>query len=524
MFWLKPPSISFFLFFRVYPHILIVCSVLSLLVLCDFLNTSQRAAGVAGLLGSTPALLFFIPNLSAPVVLLLSFVFPSFALTSAFGIFLAFETGFNGIQHGISFENIGTSGPNQVSLLQLLTVVAVSAAADVLLHLYLEKVLPSATENPLHPLFFLRAAYWSGASQIESDSRALPVTDTCEATEGTPCVRIRGLTKSFVKNGTAADEPVLFKAVDGLNLDLYEGEIFCLLGHNGAGKSTTISMLTNLVSIDEGDATFFGVSVRSQPEQVLRSMGVCLQQNILLDDLTVEEHMRLFAAIRGVPSLNLEAGISDLLTAVNLNTHRSQMAKTLSGGQKRRLCTAMAFLGDPKIVFLDEPTSGLDPSARRSLWSFLKQRRTGRVIVLTTHFMDEADLLADRKGIIVDGRLAVCGSSPFLKNKFGLGYKLSLSLNSAAASADQLLDLVRSIVPEAVALESSGDTAISLPMASLPQIPALLDSLDAQSKRLGVESYGLNSTSLEQVILTWGIPRNCFQDLMFWAGLHVFCG
>lgn len=259
-------------------------------------------------------------------------------------------------------------------------------------------------------------------------------------------------------------------------------------------------------------------------------MGVCLQQNILLDELTVEEHMRLFAAIRSVPPSGLDASVTELLTSVNLNTQRSQMAKTLSGGQKRRLCTAMAFLGDPKIVFLDEPTTGLDPSARRSLWTFLKQRRAGRVIVLTTHFMDEADLLADRKGIIVDGRLAVCGSSPFLKNKFGLGYlsplttepnfsiehdvyryKLTMCLSSAAARRasvdspstvpDQLLRLVRSIVPDALALNSSGDCAISLPMSSLPHIPALLDALDAQGQELGLESYGLNTTTLEQVCL-----------------------
>jgi ATP-binding cassette subfamily A (ABC1) protein 3 len=338
-----------------------------------------------------------------------------------------------------------------------------------------------------------------------------------EATEGHPCIRIRRLTKSFVKNGTSAGlcggGSKTFKAVDGLNLDLFEGEIFCLLGHNGAGKSTTISMLTGLIGIDEGDASLFGVSVRTRPVEAVSSMGVCLQQNILLDELTVEEHMRLFAAIRSVPPSGLDASVTELLTSVNLNTQRSQMAKTLSGGQKRRLCTAMAFLGDPKVVFLDEPTTGLDPSARRSLWTFLKQRRAGRVIVLTTHFMDEADLLADRKGIIVDGSLAVCGSSPFLKNKFGLGYKLALCMTTAAAHqqslhspstgtvSDQLLGLVRSIIPDATASDSSGDCAVSLPMSSLPQIPSLLDALDAQGPALGLESYGLNTTTLEQVFL-----------------------
>jgi ABC-type multidrug transport system ATPase subunit len=486
------------------------------MTMCHFCTTSQRGSIISVFLGSLPTLFGLIasPGPSVPVVILLSLLFPTYALSAAFSIFVAFETGFNGISSGVSFENITAMGPNQVSLLHLLIVLIASTAYQIPLYFYLEKVLPSATANPLGPLFFLKPAYWTAASSTEVGSRPMLASDKYEATEGEPCVRIRGLTKSFVKNGTASGlcggDAVVFKAVDGLNLDLFEGEIFCLLGHNGAGKSTTISMLTNLISIDEGDATLFGVSVRSQPAEVMRSMGVCLQQNILLDELTVEEHMRLFAGIRGVPSPTLEASVTNLLTSVNLNTQRSQMAKTLSGGQKRRLCTAMAFLGDPKIVFLDEPTTGLDPSARRSLWTFLKQQRAGRVIVLTTHFMDEADLLADRKGIIVDGRLAVCGSSPFLKNKFGLGYKLSLSVNSApvprasmessSASIEQLFDLVRSVVPEASALESSCDIAMSLPIASLPRIPALLDALDSQGKRFGMECYSLNTTTLEQVI------------------------
>ncbi len=490
----------------------------SFLMLCDFITTSQRSSVVAVFLGSLPSLFGLIPNLSAFWIIALSSLFPTFALTSAFSIFVAFETGFNGIQTGVSFQNINTLGPNQVSILHLFIVLVGSTAISIPLHFYFEKVLPSASASPLPPLFFLSAAYWSKTSAAENENRPVPATDKYEATEGQPCVCIRRLTKSFVKNDTASGlcgaEAVPFKAVDGLNLDLFEGEIFCLLGHNGAGKSTTIAMLTSLISIDEGDAILFGASVRSQPDVVMRSMGVCLQQNILLDELTVEEHMRLFAAIRSVPPSQVESSVTDLLTSVNLNTHRSQIAGTLSGGQKRRLCTAMAFLGDPKIVFLDEPTTGLDPSARRSLWTFLKQRRAGRVIVLTTHFMDEADLLADRKGIIVDGRLAVCGSSLFLKNKFGLGYKLSLSVNSSSArrasvgssstSSDQLLALVRSVVSEASAIECSGDYAVSLPMASLPLIPQLLDALDAQGKALGLESYGLNTTTLEQVL-----KRNC---------------
>jgi ABC-type multidrug transport system ATPase subunit len=475
------------------------------LMMCNFVNTSRRAGTLSLFVSTVPLLLSFIPNFKAATTVITCIFFPPFALTTAFSTFMSLETGFNGIQTGVSFQNISALGPNEVSIAQLLFILIGQGALFTLLHFYFEKVLPSATASPLSPFFFLDKSFWVRAPPVGiemSSAEPLRATAMYEAMEGVPCVRIRGLTKSFKKNGSGAfEKPVWFKAVDGLNLDMYEGEIFCLLGHNGAGKSTTISMLTNLVSIDEGDATLFGVSVRSQPGEVARDMGVCLQQNILLDDMTVEEHMQLFAAIRRISSSDLEASVTELLSSVDLLAQRSQTAKTLSGGQKRRLCTAMAFLGNPKVVFLDEPTTGLDPSARRSLWNFLKDRRSGRVIILTTHFMDEADYLADRKGIIVDGRLAVCGSSPFLKNKFGLGYNLTLSVAPSFADMAPVLTLVRAAVPEATVLACGGDPTISLPMASLPQIPALLDSLDVQGRNMGVESYGLNTTTLEQVML-----------------------
>jgi ATP-binding cassette subfamily A (ABC1) protein 3 len=473
------------------------------LMMCNFVDSARKSGTLNLLFAIVPLVLFAVPNFTASSSIIAAIFFPSFALTAAFSTFTSLETGFNGIQSGISFQNIVTTGPYEVSIAQLLIILICQCPMFTLLHFYFEKVLPSATASPLSPLFFLSRDYWKPTPSITIENEPMRASETYEAMEGAPCVRIRGLTKSFKKIGAAGifENPSWFRAVDGLNLDMYEGEIFCLLGHNGAGKSTTISMLTSLMSVDEGDAVLFGNSVRSQPEQVVRDMGVCLQQNILLDDLTVEEHMRLFAAIRRVPSNDVETSITELLSSVDLLSQRSQMAKTLSGGQKRRLCTCMAFLGNPKIVFLDEPTTGLDPSARRSLWNFLKERRAGRVIVLTTHFMDEADFLADRKGIIVDGRLAVCGSSPFLKNKFGLGYNLTLSVKPSFNNMGPLLNLVRSIVPEASSLESGGDPVIALPMASLPHIPTLLDLLDMQGKDMGVNSYGLNTTTLEQVTL-----------------------
>jgi len=193
------------------------------LMICDFIDSARRA-GVASLLFTLlPALINFIPDLTAVTTIIVGIQFPAFTICTAFKTFVGLETGFNNIQTGISFHNINTTGPNQVSLAQLLLIFLGQTAMFALLHFYFEKVLPSATASPLRPLFFLSSSYWSAAAPIDVNSQPLPASSTYEATEGVPCVRIRGLTKSFKKNGTAGafEKPVWFKAVDGLNLDMY---------------------------------------------------------------------------------------------------------------------------------------------------------------------------------------------------------------------------------------------------------------------------------------------------------------
>jgi ATP-binding cassette subfamily A (ABC1) protein 3 len=145
-------------------------------------------------------------------------------------------------------------------------------------------------------------------------------------------------------------------------------------------------------------------------------MGVCPQHNILFDDLTVKEHLVLFASFKGMDSNLIKKSVQDMIRDVNLWEKRNDKSKDLSGGQKRRLSIAIAFIGGSKLIYLDEPSAGMDTSARRSLWEMLKKYKTGRIIVMTTHFMDEADFLGDRIAIMGQGKLICCGSSVFLKN------------------------------------------------------------------------------------------------------------
>jgi ABC-type multidrug transport system ATPase subunit len=207
---------------------------------------------------------------------------------------------------------------------------------------------------------------------------------------------------------------------------MYSGQITALLGHNGAGKTTTIAMLTGLVPPDSGTAIIEGFSIAEDMDEIRRNLGVCPQHDILFPELTAMQHLQLFASFKGVASAEIDKEAKRMLAEVGLLEKAGAKAGTLSGGQKRKLSVGIALIGDSKIVILDEPTSGMDPYSRRSTWQILQNAREGRVIVLTTHFMDEADILGDRIAIMGSGRVQCAGSPLFLKKRYGVGYMLAL--------------------------------------------------------------------------------------------------
>lgn len=163
---------------------------------------------------------------------------------------------------------------------------------------------------------------------------------------------------------------------------------------------------------------------------------------------------------------------------------------------------AIAFIGGSKLIYLDEPTSGMDTSARRFIWEMLKNYKSQRILVLTTHFMDEADFLGDRIGIMGEGKLICCGSSVFLKNKFGVGYNLTLVKEDTNVDSAPITKLVNAKIPEAILLSNvSAEVAFQLPMTTVEKFPDLFDELDAKLKELKVNSYGISITTLEEVFL-----------------------
>jgi len=208
-------------------------------------------------------------------------------------------------------------------------------------------------------------------------------------------------------------------AVEGLNLEVRQGELFSLLGVNGAGKTTAIKMLSCLTRPTEGDALVGGHSITKEPEQVKRLIGVSPQETAVAPNLSVRENLELICGIHGFSKEKTEAKISELSDMFHLDSVLSRKAGKLSGGWQRRVSIAMALISEPEILFLDEPTLGLDVLARHELWDAIRAMKGRITIILTTHYMEEAEALSDRIGIMKSGRLLAVGTAEELRQRAG---------------------------------------------------------------------------------------------------------
>uniref|UniRef100_A0A7S3XYS2 ABC transporter domain-containing protein n=1 Tax=Heterosigma akashiwo TaxID=2829 RepID=A0A7S3XYS2_HETAK len=450
-------------------------------------------------------------------------------------------TAYEDAQIGVTAETAGSSTDNSLPFNDAVGLLFADAVLYGLLAWYFNQVMPSewGTQRPWY--FLVTKSYWCpglAGRQAFQDADALLAKDESEGNpnvqkvsgdlhaqlaEGS-CVALRGLLKVF------ATPTGPKKAVHDLGLTMYRGQITALLGHNGAGKTTTISMLTGLLAPTGGAAFIQGRDVFTQMKFIRRTLGVCPQHDILYPDLTVREHLRMYAVFKGVPRAALKGAVEKMIVEVGLTEKRNKKAKSLSGGQKRKLSVGIAFIGDSKVVFLDEPTSGMDPYSRRFTWDVIRRNREGRVIVLTTHFMDEADLLGDRVAIVGEGRLRCCGSSLFLKSRFGAGYNLTLvkqferekeveskeeaspapearipphNTSPATCNKDkEILDLVAHHVGGAKLLSNVGaEMSFQLPQESSKNFPSLFFELDERLPDLGIGTYGVSVTTLEEVFL-----------------------
>jgi ABC-2 type transport system ATP-binding protein len=210
-------------------------------------------------------------------------------------------------------------------------------------------------------------------------------------------------------------------AVNALDLTIGQGELFALLGVNGAGKTTTIKMLSCLLTPTSGDAVLLGDSIVSAPQAVKAKINVSPQETAVARNLSVRENLELIAGVYGYDKKTAASKANEMLSLFGLSESAKDRAKTLSGGMQRRLSIAMALISDPKILFLDEPTLGLDVIAHRELWSALRKLKGRITMILTTHYLEEAQALSDRIGIMANGELKALGTAEELIKKTGAG-------------------------------------------------------------------------------------------------------
>uniref|UniRef100_A0A8C3LHE6 P-type phospholipid transporter n=1 Tax=Chrysolophus pictus TaxID=9089 RepID=A0A8C3LHE6_CHRPC len=424
---------------------------------------------------------------------------------------------------GLQWGNIRTSPleGDEYSFLFSIKMMLFDAFLYGILSWYLDHVFPGDYGLPQPWYFPLQESYWLGSRNPKAEKTAIAdgefflnfVNTFCEPepTGLIPGVCIQNLVKIF------ANKPK--PAVDRMNITFYEGQITAFLGHNGAGKTTTMSILTGLFPPTSGTVLIGGLDIQTHMDSIRQRLGMCPQYNILFNHLTVAEHILFYSQLKGRSRDEAEQELEMMLEDMGLTHKRNEEAQNLSGGMQRKLSVAIAFVGEAKVVVLDEPTSGVDPYSRRSIWDLLLKYRSGRTIILSTHHMDEADILGDRIAIISQGKLFCSGSPVFLKNCFGSGFYLTLvrkvkntrtgrsvvsmhfppctcNLKSSCSS-----EVIHHHIPEAKLIENIGQELVYLlPNKHFKQrsYASLFRELEETLDDLGLSSFGVSDTPLEE--------------------------
>ncbi|KAL6318772.1 hypothetical protein AAG906_001245 [Vitis piasezkii] len=290
-------------------------------------------------------------------------------------------------------------------------------------------------------------------------------------------------------------------AVKGLSLALSHGECFGMLGPNGAGKTSFISMMIGLTVPTSGTAFVEGLDIRTDMDGIYTSMGVCPQHDLLWETLTGREHLLFYGRLKNLKGAALTQAVEESLKSVNLfhGGVGDKQAGKYSGGMKRRLSVAISLIGDPKVVYMDEPSTGLDPASRNNLWNVVKRAKQGRAIILTTHSMEEAEVLCDRLGIFVDGSLQCIGNPKELKARYGGSYVFTMTTSSN--HEEEVESLVRQLSPNTNKIyQISGTQKFELPKQEV-RIADVFQAVENAKSRFTVQAWGLADTTLEDVFI-----------------------
>jgi ABC-2 type transport system ATP-binding protein len=307
---------------------------------------------------------------------------------------------------------------------------------------------------------------------------------------GTPAVHCRGLRKVYDgKHGLFRKPSPAVVAVDGLDLRIERGECFGLLGPNGSGKTTTVEMLEGLIAPTAGEVELLGLRWFSDEEKLRERVGVALQETHLPEKLMVEELLTLFRSFYRKPR-----PLAHLLAEVELEEKQRAWVGKLSGGQRQRLAIACALVGEPEVLFLDEPTTGLDPQSRRQVWGLIAAYRTrGGTVVLTTHYMEEAERLCDRVAIVDHGKLVRLGTPAELIAALPGDHVIELEIEKTAAAGPDAEELrgLPSVTEVHLSAEGAWSLSVREPEHAVAAVLALVERKGCTLARLGTRKASL---------------------------------
>uniref|UniRef100_A0A4W2BVH4 ABC transporter domain-containing protein n=1 Tax=Bos indicus x Bos taurus TaxID=30522 RepID=A0A4W2BVH4_BOBOX len=395
-----------------------------------------------------------------------------------------------------TFFNKGESktSPDNLTFGHMMGMLVIDAFLYGLVTWYIEAVFPGQYGMPQPWYFFLMHSYWFSKPRIKIKKEEMNdsvITQNkyfeAEPTGLVAGIKIKHLYKVLRSVGNKdqwylelGDKVV----INNMSLNLYKGQITILLGQNGAGKTTALSILTGHYPPTRGEVFIDGYDITKNITEIRENLGFCPQGDLLFNDLTLSEHLFFYSMVK-----------------VGLMEKRDTFSKSLSGGTKRKLSIIIALLGGSKVVILDEPSSGMDPFSRRATWDILQQFKHDRTILLTTHYMDEADILGDRIAIMVKGTLQCCGSSIFLKKTYGAGYHIVME-REPHCDLGKICAIIESHIPDAI-LESylGAELSFILPKEHAHRFEALFNDLEMKKGELGVANFGASITTMEEVFL-----------------------
>ncbi|KAF7990499.1 hypothetical protein HCN44_000304 [Aphidius gifuensis] len=408
------------------------------------------------------------------------------------------------IGDGIGFTNIFLAGsetePFETSIGMIMLFSILGAILHFIMALYIHAIKPGKYGVKRHPFaWFLKKKNKPGDDQIQLDSNDFEQKKEFEKIPAGSLkagVQIRKLKKIY---STGFIEKNEFHALKEVSIDFYHGEITALLGHNGAGKTTMMSILSGLTDSSGGVVVINGQNVSNNHDVISNNVGLCPQVNITVPDLNVYQQVLFFAKLRAKnkTSAQIKEDVENLLLKVNLQDKKNCALDQLSGGQKRRLCLALAVIGDANVLIFDEPTSGIDTEGKREVWDIIFAMRNRKTILISTHDMEEADILGDRIAIMHSGKLNSYGTSMFLKKLHGDGQvEVTLSLESDCDTAKIL-----EIIGEDVKTLNRRNDSIVLAIPNSELLPETLDKLEFSKKKLGITGISVSIMTLEQVFV-----------------------